>query len=252
MKSSNFIALSLLLLALSCDKETLPKTGVDGVTPMPKAIDIGTIVNGKNIKWASFNLGASNEYEEGDVYAWGETYTKESFTWDNYSYSPEMFKFTKYVTSARYWSGVGRPDGLTTLVSSDDVASVKLGGKWRMPTRDDIEALLSLQYDSDYIFQVDDERCYDNFPDSPGGFSTHTDFLIRITRKSTGANLSLPHTCFWSSSLDVDYPSGADCLTTYESLITIDPNDERTITKPVFKLYLRDRYRPAFIRPVTE
>ena len=37
----------------------------DGVTPVPDAVDLGMIVNGKNVKWASFNLGASSPEQSG-------------------------------------------------------------------------------------------------------------------------------------------------------------------------------------------
>jgi hypothetical protein len=44
---------------------------------------------------------------------------------------------TKYCTSSSY----GTVDNKTTLDASDDVASVKWGGSWRMPTKEEIEEL---------------------------------------------------------------------------------------------------------------
>ena len=44
---------------------------------------------------------------------------------------------TKYCTSSSH----GTVDNKTTLEPADDVASVKWGGKWRMPTLDEIKEL---------------------------------------------------------------------------------------------------------------
>ena len=97
----------------------------------PEAIDMGTVVNGKNIKWASFNVGASSPEEYGLYYAWGETEPKENYSWSTYKFGTSLSgPFSKYNTNSSY----GTVDNKTVLESSDDVASVKLGGKWRMPT----------------------------------------------------------------------------------------------------------------------
>ena len=69
------MAAILVLSAASCKKEVRTRYGIDGVTPLPEAIDIGTVVNGKVVKWGSFNLGASKVGEYGDYYAWVKTFT---------------------------------------------------------------------------------------------------------------------------------------------------------------------------------
>lgn len=75
-----------------------------------------------NILWSNINMGASSIDDRGDFYAWGETETKNSFTKSNYTYTGKMEDI----------SG-----------SSNDVAHVKWGGIWRMPTRDDVQELLT-------------------------------------------------------------------------------------------------------------
>ena len=52
-----------------------------------------------------------------------------------------MSSLTKYCTMADYGYN-GFVDNLTTLEPEDDVAYVKLGGKWRMPTIKEMEELL--------------------------------------------------------------------------------------------------------------
>lgn len=146
---------AFMVLAVSCKKDDKPgkgKYGVDGVTPMPEAIDLGIKVNGKTIKWASCNLGASSPEEYGDYYAWGETapyYSSQSpLTWKNgksAGYSWASYKWwggssstlTKYNTK----ESCGVVDNITELQRGeksgetvDDAARAKLGGKWRIPT----------------------------------------------------------------------------------------------------------------------
>ena len=107
------------------------------VAPKPTAVDMGTVVNGKNVKWASFNIGASNQYEYGYYYAWGETETKETYYWAYYKHGTSSSALTKYNTSSSY----GTVDNKTVLDPEDDVARVKLGGSWRMPTEEEWNAL---------------------------------------------------------------------------------------------------------------
>ena len=64
-----FVMAGLIALAVSCKKdnsnEDVPKQkyGVDGVTLMPEAVDLGLP---SGLKWASFNIGASKPEEYGD------------------------------------------------------------------------------------------------------------------------------------------------------------------------------------------
>lgn len=225
---------ALTLLSVSCkkdDKAGKGKYGVDGVTPLPEAVDLGTVVNGKNIKWASFNLGASKEYEYGDYYAWGETATKSDYSWATYTYANGYYnKLTKYCPKDKtdYWDVAGKePDGEVTLLPSDDVAHVKLGGKWRMPTLDEIKALLALETNDDYTWEkwaLPTDENGNGIKDDWGNVVRG----IRITRKSTGATLFLPASgyCyeasigedagswgyFWSSTLVTDYPNSVCSL----------------------------------------
>ena len=36
--------------------------------------------------WATCNVGASSPYESGSYFAWGETETKDIYTWENYKF----------------------------------------------------------------------------------------------------------------------------------------------------------------------
>lgn len=86
---------------------------------------------GLSVKWASFNIGATKPEEYGDYYALGETATKSIYNWTTYTLcGGSSSTMTKYCTNSSY----GKVDNKTVLDPEDDVAHVKLGGKWRMPT----------------------------------------------------------------------------------------------------------------------
>ena len=96
------------------------------------AVDMGiTTADGYKLYWATTNIGASKPEDYGDYYAWGETETKENYSWSTYKFgTSETGPFSKYNTKSSY----GTVDNKKVLEPEDDVAIVKLGGKWRMPT----------------------------------------------------------------------------------------------------------------------
>ena len=91
------------------------------------------------LKWATCNVGASKPEEYGGYYAWGETTTKNSYRLATYKWCEgTKSTMTKYCTQSNY----GTVDSLTTLTSSDDVATIKWGSKWRIPTEEEMEELV--------------------------------------------------------------------------------------------------------------
>lgn len=88
---------------------------------------------GLSVKWATTNVDASAPEESGGYYAWGEIETKASYSSDNYKYYTNGKTPTKYVNS----------DKTPVLAPEDDVASVKWGGDWRMPTKQEWEELFN-------------------------------------------------------------------------------------------------------------
>ncbi|MBO5263155.1 MAG: hypothetical protein J6B18_02725 [Bacteroidaceae bacterium] len=101
--------------------------------PGTPSVTAGTAIDlGLSVKWASCNVGATQPWEYGGYYAWGETEEKSNYSWDTYKYCNDSYiSMTKYCTSSSY----GTVDNKTTLEPEDDVATVKRGGSWRMPTR---------------------------------------------------------------------------------------------------------------------
>lgn len=106
---------------------------VDSPT-VPKAVDLGLP---SGIKWATCNVGAHSPEEYGDFYAWGETEVKKEYSWKNYKWGEGKYSITKYNRNALY----GTVDGKRSLEPEDDVAHVKWGESWRMPTWEEITEL---------------------------------------------------------------------------------------------------------------
>ena len=82
--------------------------------------------------WADRNVGADSPEAYGDYFAWGETTPKSTYNWSTYKWcNGDRYTMTKYCTSSSY----GTVDNKTVLDPEDDVAHVKWGGIWRMPTK---------------------------------------------------------------------------------------------------------------------
>ena len=94
--------------------------------------------------WASCNVGATAPEELGDFYAWGETETKDEYSWSTYrwcdgdSCNVRNYTLTKYCDRGGY----GTLDGKISLEPEDDVAHVKWGGNWHMPTKAEFQELM--------------------------------------------------------------------------------------------------------------
>ena len=113
----------------------------DAPAGIPGAVDLGL-----SVKWATFNIGATKPEEYGDYYSWGNTVHRgESETDDALNVNNG---YIRYNTDSRW----GEVDNKTRLELEDDVAQVKLGGKWRMPSREEFEELIE---NCDWTFGVD-------------------------------------------------------------------------------------------------
>ena len=94
----------------------------------PHAIDLG-LPSGK--KWACCNVGADKPEAYGGYYAWGETYEKDWYNDDTYPYFVRTDEWSYYYISL----------GNDISGTEHDVAHVKWGGSWVMPSQEDLEEL---------------------------------------------------------------------------------------------------------------
>lgn len=85
---------------------------------------------GLSVKWRSCNIGASSPEEYGGLYQWAGL--------DDVTDMSICIDWEKYDTKS-----YGTKDNKTTLLPEDDVAHIKLGGKWRMPTLAEWEELIN-------------------------------------------------------------------------------------------------------------
>ena len=85
-----------------------------------EAVDLGL-----SVKWASRNVGATSPEQYGDLFAWGETETKSKFTQDTYLY---------YDSKSESYMDIG----MDIKGTDYDVAHVKWGNEWRMPTFEEL------------------------------------------------------------------------------------------------------------------
>lgn len=103
---------------------------------------------GLSVKWAVTNIIATDDYEYGDLYAWGETehyydYRTISLTGPLNGWKSGME--AGYSNSTYYSESRGRKNfnpGSPLPIQYDVAHSVMLG-KWRMPTRAEMEELLN-------------------------------------------------------------------------------------------------------------
>lgn len=191
-----------------------------------KYVDLGL-----SVKWADCNVGANSPSDYGDYFAWGETSTKSDYRWTTYKWCKGTGNsMTKYCTDSKY----GTVDNRRVLSSSDDVARVKWGGSWRMPTVEEFKEL------------CDKSKCTWTWTTQGGhkgykvtgpngnsiflpaaGYRDGTDFYNRGS-----------HGLYWSATLYEDYSRDAYHLYFYDG-------------DSYWNAYWR-RYLGHTVRPVTE
>lgn len=222
-KSLNILAIvTSLMVVTSAFGQTLNTSGV-------QALDIGL-----SVLWADRNLGASSPSDYGDYYAWGEISAKYKYSWGKYKWCNDSGKsLTKYNTSDDY----GAVDNRTQLYDEDDVAHVKLGGNWRMPTLDEFDELLATKGNENYKWKWTSIKGHKGwkitflvnkqsiFLPAAGYRENTTLYLVGI-----GGN-------YWSSSLNTYNPRDACYLRFYS---------KEVYTGHDYRFYGRS------VRPVTE
>ena len=203
-------------------------------------IKSGAVDLGLSVKWAACNVGASYPQEYGGYYAWGETEENNDYSWDTYKWykwhplgygpSGNMTKYSHYGTTEEERKYC---DYKTTLEVSDDVARVKLGGNWRMPTESEIEELcdkcicLWTTYGgvNGFVFIGSNDNCI--FLPAAGA------------RIGTDFNGRGSHGYYWSATL-------SDLLSNKEACgLHFEPHN-------IYNWNRGDRYKGRSVRPVTD
>lgn len=164
----------------------------------PQAVDLGL-----SVKWADINVDAYRPWERGNLYSWGETEPKESYNGNNYKFYHEgTMSLTKYCNDKIY--GYQEfTDNLTVLEPADDVAHVKWGGNWRIPSKDEFLELMDT---------LNCEWVYTSMNGMTG---------YKIESKKNGNSIFMPdasdsHGCsgglYWANSIQPDCAAAAPNL----------------------------------------
>ena len=222
------VALSMGLVSCGDDNEEIepsPEKEIPENSSGHECVDLGL-----SVKWATCNVGASSPEEYGDYYAWGETEMrlKGNYRWKDYKWGKGSWNnMTKYCNDSKF----GAVDDKTVLDSEDDVAHVRWGGNWRMPTRDEQDELR--------------ENCIWEWTNLNGKNGR------KVTSKKNGNFIFLPAAgyryssslrsagsdgYYWSSSLYTSYP----CNAYYVNFNSSD----------VFRDYIYSRIYGLSVRPV--
>lgn len=115
------------------------------------------VAMGDGLKWAIYNIGASQPKGYGFYYSWGDTLTWNTYDWAHYPFMQagqnDSNHINKY-TIADGWYNYGSPiwysgttfigDNKTSFADYDyvdDVARKDWGGTWRIPTDEEWKAL---------------------------------------------------------------------------------------------------------------
>lgn len=85
---------------------------------------------GLSVKWATCNIGATSPESFGNYYAWGETTTKSTYSWENYKFNHGDIYNLQNI-------------GSDIKGSSYDAAYKSWGTNWRMPTEIEAGELIS-------------------------------------------------------------------------------------------------------------
>ena len=210
-----------------------------------KKIDLGLP---SGTLWADRNIGASNIYDYGKLFQWGDTTPydvpqhtgnsvnagQKAFSWNDYKWNPSAdgSTFTKY----------NKTDGKSTLDLEDDAAYVNIGNKWKMPTQEQIIELFKETTQELYAKLTDGS---DPVKVAKGVYNENDGYVswtyinrhtsgkvygklsyMKLLSKTNGNFLVVPSSVrvrhggflvvgyggdFWSSSFNSDYVDSAGC-----------------------------------------
>ena len=154
-----FITITMILIAFIANAQSCPDNN------HPHAIDLGLP---SGTKWACCNVGADKPEDYGEYYAWGETETKSTYNWSTHIHCDGS-------------SNTCHDLGSDIAGTEYDVAHIKWGNAWQMPSYEQIEELFDLHIESTIVNGINGWK---------------------ITNINDGANIFLPATgSYWDNKL---------------------------------------------------
>ena len=139
-------------------------------------------------KWATVNIGATYEYEDGDYYAFAETSTKTSYSHNNYAFKKNAEGGTSPYSN--YTSGKDEQ-----IASEHDAVIQNWGCDWRMPTKQEMQDLI--------------DKCTWTYEQHPSSSPRYCGYRIKSKEDGNTNSIFLPlsgyfYTARWSYQ---SYPS---------------------------------------------
>ena len=179
------------------------------------------------LKWATHNVGATEIYDKGNYYSWGESIEKPAYNQTYYQLTDDEGNINKYYAG----------DGKTVLEPEDDVAAEKWGGSWRLPTKEELQELIdNCSFKSMKVNGVLGMRIK--------GPNNNCIFLPAASyRSSPYSTILAGYMCYWSSSLSDASHLKAYCFDTY--IGTVNKDFTMNVTSV-------SRYLGYSVRPVAE
>ncbi len=196
---------------------------IDFVTKIEyEAVDLGLP---SGLLWATCNVGATSPEEYGDYFAWGETTTKETYTWSTYKWcNGSRDTQTKYCNDSDYGYN-SFTDNKTVLDPEDDAAAINWGGDWRMPTLDEIKELnnnCTTEWTTDYNGTGVAGRIVTSKTNGNSIFLPAAGYRYKSSLNYAGS-----YGYYWSSSLNTRRPDYAYYLYFYSSIYDWSNGDYR-------------------------
>lgn len=133
--------------------------------------------------WATCNIGASKPEETGDYFGWGGSNPVNIATKENFDDAKTKWSDDNYYQSH------------DVLKLEDDTAHIKMGGNWRMPTKEEFQKLIDL--------------CDISYNDKTITFSLKTNPSTKLVFPRSGGYQNI----YWSVDTGVHYKNFYVCWT---------------------------------------
>lgn len=195
-------------------------------------VDLGlTDAKGNPIYWATCNVGSNTPEGSGQYFAWGATsgFTSDTsdghlFNWANCPFNGNNSSYSASSLDAARGNGI--LDSNNNLVPAYDAATTLMGKAWRMPTKAELEQLVtSCTWSWTTQYDVDGYKVT-----GPNGNSI---FLPAAGSRVEGEAAHYRTTGnYWSRTIDTTNPDGAYCLS-FESDKKGIYNTQRSFGLPI-------------------
>lgn len=135
------IIIALTIVSCKNDNHACKPDGkVNGYGYVDLGLPSGTL-------WATMNIGASAPEDYGNFYAWGEIETKEDYCWKTYKYFfDNNGNYVPYDDKWQVESGELIDIGNNIAGTEYDVAHMKWGDSWEIPTIAQMDELQNKEY----------------------------------------------------------------------------------------------------------